>query len=146
LGHTPISEGPAMAARMASLILYSLAARYAAVLQDASRITGKTLKRIYIVGGGSKNAVLNRLTAKATGLEVLTGSTESSTVGNFAIQLAALDGNYNPGRGVTAKAVSAWASTLSEPSGNAPGTDETGNIIPGHAVEKIQRPTGKALV
>ena len=40
---------------MTNLIFHSLAARYAAVLQDATSITGKTLKRLYIVGGGSKN-------------------------------------------------------------------------------------------
>src|SRR6266481_1188884 len=95
-----IPDGPAMAARMANLIFHSLAARYAAVLQHATGITGKTLKRLYVVGGGSKNVLLNRLTAKATGLEVLTGSTESATVGNFAIQLASLEGNYTNGIGV----------------------------------------------
>ena len=56
--------------------------------------------------------MLNRLTAKATGLQVLTGSSESATVGNFAIQLAALDGNYTDGIGVTAKAVAEWAGIL----------------------------------
>ena len=40
-GQAPIPEGPAMAPRMANLILHSLAARYAAVLQDATSITGK---------------------------------------------------------------------------------------------------------
>ena len=113
VGQASIPEGPDMAARMTNLILHSLAARYAAVLQDAARITGKTLKRLYIVGGGSKNTVLNRLTAKATGLQVLTGSTESATVGNFAIQLAALEGNYTNGTGVTADAVAEWAGVLS---------------------------------
>lgn len=146
MGSASIPAGPAMAARMASLILHSLAARYAAVLQDATRITDKTFKRLYIVGGGSKNALLNRLTANATGLEVLTGSTESATVGNFAIQLAALEGNYTDGIGVTARAVSEWASVLSEASGGTLGTSAAGNIIPSHATEKIQRPTGKALV
>ena len=146
MGRASIPEGPAMAARMANLILHSLAARYATVLQDATRITGKTFKQLYIVGGGSRNAVLNRLTAEATGLEVTTGSTESATVGNFAIQLAALEGNYTDGSGVTAKAVSEWARALSRQPGDTPGIGATRNIIPGHAAEKIQRPTGKALV
>jgi rhamnulokinase len=146
LGQPSIPDGPAMAGNMANLILHSLAARYAAVLQDATHITGTTFKQLYIVGGGSKNVVLNRLTAKATGLEVLTGSTESATVGNFAIQLAALEGNYTDGRGVAAKAVSEWARALSEQPGDTPEIGATGTIIPGHTVEKIQRPTGKALV
>ena len=106
-GHSPIAE----AAKIANLILHSLATRYAAVLHHAACITGKTFKRLYIVGGGSKNAVLNRLTAKATGLELVTGSTESATIGNFAIQLAALDESYAE-TGVEAEAVAEWASIL----------------------------------
>ena len=55
-GNEPISGGPGMAAQMANLIFHSLADRYAAVLQNATSITGKALKRLYIVGGGSRNA------------------------------------------------------------------------------------------
>jgi len=151
LGQAAIPQGPATAASTANLILHSLAARYATVLQDATRITGKTLKRLYIVGGGSKNTVLNRLTARATGLEVLTGSTESATVGNFAIQLAALEGNCTDDKGVTAQAVSEWARILAAQPGNAPeidarGIEAPGKASPGHKVKEVQRPTGKALV
>ena len=134
-----------MAARMTNLILHSLAARYAAVLENATSITGKTLKRLYIVGGGSKNAVLNRLTEKATGLQVLTGSTESATVGNFAIQLAAMDGNYTPDdwshrerRGRVGQHFVGAAGRCSE-------IEAPGNTLARHTVEEIQRPTGKAL-
>jgi rhamnulokinase len=144
-GRPAISQGPDMAARITNLILHSLAARYAAVLQDASRITGRTLKRLYIVGGGSKNGVLNRLTAKATGLQVLTGSTESATVGNFAIQLAALEGHFSDGLGVAANAVARWAGILAPLPIAASGSGPLGNTIPVHKVEKDQRPTGKAL-
>jgi rhamnulokinase len=97
---------------MANLIFHSLADRYAEVLQDVASITGRDLKRLYVVGGGSKNELLNRLTARATGLEVLPGSTESTTVGNFAIQLAALGRDYADGVGVSASAVAKWASVL----------------------------------
>ncbi len=141
----PIPESPDVAVRMTSLILHSLAARYAAVLQDAARITGRTLKRLYIVGGGSKNIVLNRLTAKATGLEVLTGSTESATVGNFAIQLAALRGNYRSDIGVEASAVAEWAGVLSALPLDASGGKTPGSVLPAHKEEDVQRPTGKTL-
>jgi rhamnulokinase len=143
MGQPSISKGPEMAARMASLILHSLAARYAAVLQDASNITGKTLQRLYIVGGGSKNTLLNQLTAKATGLQVLTGSTESATVGNFAIQLAALDGNNTDSIGVTAQAVSKWARVLTAQPSETPQVAASGDATP---TTVAQRPTGKALV
>jgi rhamnulokinase len=111
-GKSSISEGEGVAARTANLIFHSLAARYAAVLRNVAEITGQTLRRLYVVGGGSRNALLNQLTAKAAGLEVLTGSTESTTVGNFAIQLAALEGDYTNCTGVAAKAVAEWAGIL----------------------------------
>jgi len=151
LGQASIPDGPAMAARMANLIFHSLAARYAAVLQHATGITGKTLKRLYVVGGGSKNVLLNRLTAKATGLEVLTGSTESATVGNFAIQLASLEGNYTNGIGVAANAVAGWASVLAAQPIDVLGIDALGkdtlvDTIRAHNAEEAQRSTGKAVV
>jgi len=114
VGRSPIPDGHEMAPAMANLIFHSLADRYAAVFRAAKKITGKPLKRLYIVGGGSKNTLLNRLTAKATGLEVLPGSTESTTVGNFAVQLAALDGDYTDATGVSAGAVARWAHILAK--------------------------------
>ena len=78
---------------MTRLIFESLAARYASVLRSISTMTGKRFDAIYIVGGGSQNDLLNSLTEKTTGLPVVRGSVESSTIGNFAVQLAALDGD-----------------------------------------------------
>ena len=94
------------------LLFHSLAERYAAVLRDAVRVTGRQIRRLYIVGGGSKNSLLTQLTARTTGVEVLTGSTESTTLGNFAIQLAALHGESADGIGVSASEVKKWARVL----------------------------------
>jgi rhamnulokinase len=96
-GHAELREDAAHAPQYANLIFHSLAARYREVLQVVSEHTGKELKRVFIVGGGSKNAYLNRLIGEATGLEVNRGSAESSTIGSFAIQLAVLEGGENPG-------------------------------------------------
>ena len=96
------------AGAMASFIFYSLAARYAEVLRTLSEITGKRLRTLYIMGGGSQNELLNRLTAEATGLKVRKAGTECSTVGNFAVQLAALEHGRPPGAGE----VAAWAARL----------------------------------
>ena len=74
---------------MTRLVLESLAAAYAEVLVSMACITGKPLRRVYVVGGGSQNELLNELTARATGLAVVTGAVESATLGNFAVQLAA---------------------------------------------------------
>jgi rhamnulokinase len=139
LAQASVPEGPGAPTRIANLIFHSLAARYAAVLKDLMSITGKTLKRVYVVGGGSKNTVLNRLTAKATGLEVLTGSTESTTIGNCAVQLAALDESYSDNIGVALDAVAMWARILATES-----IDEVEETIQAHKIEEA-RPTGKAL-
>ncbi len=72
--------------------------------------SGKKLKRLFVVGGGSKNEFLNLLTAEATGLEVFRGSAESSTVGNFAVQMAVLENSRDAVTGVYAEQVSRWSS------------------------------------
>jgi len=102
--------------RIANLIFHSMARRYAEVLGSIAAIIGKKLKRLFIVGGGSQNFVLNRLTSERAGLEVILGSTEATTLGNFAVQMAALQGNWNDSTGVAASAVAQWAEKLSEPS------------------------------
>ena len=107
-----LSSDGAAVFEMTSLILHSLAKRYAEVLEDITSIAGKRIKKLYIVGGGSRNTVLNQLTAGQTGLQVIQGAAESSTIGNFAVQLAKLDGNWKPSVGVSSGAVAAWARTL----------------------------------
>ena len=115
-----LSSPPAMI----SLILHSLAARYAAVVRQIQTLTAKRFNRLYIVGGGSKNRLLNYLTQQATGLEIACGTQESSTLGNLSIQLATLErlrlhpvdeyrGNVNP-QGVDHEAVSFWAGILAD--------------------------------
>jgi len=113
-GLPPLDESAGGAPVMANLIFHSLAARYADVLTSVARITGKKLKRLYVAGGGSRNAYLNRLTAEKTGLEVSCAAVESSTMGNFAIQLASLEGAYDADTGVKADAVARWAGILAQ--------------------------------
>jgi rhamnulokinase len=108
-GYQPLDEDPANAPAFANLIFHSLAARYATVLDRVAFHTGKKLKRLFIVGGASQNEFLNRLTEEATGLELHRGSPESSTVGNFAVQMAALEGKRDTVNGVYAEQVSQWA-------------------------------------
>jgi rhamnulokinase len=103
-GLAPLSESSQDAPEFASLILHSLAARYAEVFRDLIDVTGKQLRQLHIVGGGSRNQLLNRLTQQATGLKVHCGYVESATIGNFALQLAA----GNP----TKAEIGKWAATL----------------------------------
>jgi rhamnulokinase len=76
---------------LAAIIFRSLARRYAAVVGELGRISGKSIKRICIVGGGVKNEALNRLTELLTGIEVVRGPSESTAAGNIAVQIAALE-------------------------------------------------------
>src|ERR1700739_144785 len=112
-GQPPFAIEDAHIPQTANLIFHSLAARYAEVLSAISSLTKKKLKRLFIVGGGSQNTFLNRLVAERTGLEVIPGSMESSTIGNFAIQMAALHGAWSPSAGVRASGVRKWAEELS---------------------------------
>jgi rhamnulokinase len=114
-GKGPLPDGSEGAPALANTIFHSLAARYAEVFRDISEITGKTFNRLYVVGGGSRNVLLNRLTAGRSGLELRTGAPESATIGNFAVQMAALDGDCDPCIGVSHAAVAKWAGVLSTP-------------------------------
>lgn len=72
------------------VLLQSLAARYARALRDLESVTGKAMKKLQIIGGGSRNALLNRLTEEATGLEVVAGPAEATAIGNILTQIKAL--------------------------------------------------------
>lgn len=96
----------------ARVIFESLAARYASALQSLERMLGRKLDRIHMLGGANRNKLLVRLTEERTGLPVTIGETESSTIGNLAIQLAASDAE---GRPITPHAVRDWAARLCAP-------------------------------
>jgi rhamnulokinase len=100
------------APQLANLIFHSLAARYASVLRDVTDITGRKFARLFIVGGGSKNALLNRLTAEATNLEIVRGPMECATIGNFAVQLATLAGEFGDRTGVDGVSVAEFAQVI----------------------------------
>lgn len=70
-------------------ILDSLAASYAATVQQAAQLSGKSVEIIHIVGGGSQNTLLCQLTANATGLPVMAGPVEATALGNVLIQARA---------------------------------------------------------
>jgi len=73
-------------------ILESLALKYRAVIDDLERVTAKPVKQIRVVGGGSKNRLLNQFTADATGRTVLAGPAEATALGNIAVQILASGG------------------------------------------------------
>jgi sugar (pentulose or hexulose) kinase len=76
---------------LAAIIFRSLARRYAEALSDLVKLSGKSIKRLCIVGGGVKNEALNRLTEMVTKIEVVRGPSESTAAGNIALQIAGLE-------------------------------------------------------
>jgi rhamnulokinase len=82
----PAPQSPAAYARG---ILESLALKYRAVLESLEEITGRRFTDIRIMGGGSRNRLLNQFTADATGRTVIAGPMEATALGNVAMQMLA---------------------------------------------------------
>ena len=82
-----VPETPGEVVRCA---LESLALSYRQTLGQIEALTGRTIRRLHIVGGGSRNALLNRFAADATGRDVLAGPVEATAIGNLLLQAAAL--------------------------------------------------------
>ncbi len=72
-------------------VLESLALKYSAVMQRLKQSTGKSIEKVYIVGGGSQNTLLNQMIADALDMEVIVGLTEATAIGNI-MQQAIADG------------------------------------------------------
>ncbi len=71
---------------MTRIILHSLAFRYNQVLDTLEQLSGRKIDVIHIVGGGSRNRLLNQLTADTTGRRVVTGPAEATAAGNALVQ------------------------------------------------------------
>jgi sugar (pentulose or hexulose) kinase len=71
-------------------ILESLALKYRYTFEKLQVVLGRKLNCIHIVGGGSRNTLLNRLTAGSTGVAVVAGPAEATALGNFMAQLMAV--------------------------------------------------------
>ena len=69
--------------------LESLALKYAVVLGQIEDVTGQAIEIIHIVGGGSRNRLLNQLTADACQRPVLAGPAEATVLGNLLVQVRA---------------------------------------------------------
>jgi rhamnulokinase len=79
-------EPPATHGEYARAILESLALRYREVLEDLETLSGRTIEIIHIVGGGSRNGVLNQFVADCTGRRVVAGPSEATAIGNILVQ------------------------------------------------------------
>ncbi len=70
--------------------LESLALRYRQTLDEIEEITGQPIEILHLVGGGSRNKVLNQFTANAIGRPVITGPGEATALGNIVCQAMAV--------------------------------------------------------
>ena len=82
----PEPDSPAAYTRA---IFESLAFKYRVVLDTLEELTGTAITELQIVGGGSRNRLLNQFTADATGRTVIAGPVEATALGNIAMQMLA---------------------------------------------------------
>lgn len=75
---------------MCYCVIHSLALRYAEGIRQMNSLLPEPVRKVCIIGGGSRNTLLNRLTAEATGLEVYTGPAEATAIGNILVQAIAM--------------------------------------------------------
>lgn len=79
-------KAPEDPGQMVRVILESLALRYRMVLESLEDVLERRIQTINIVGGGSRNHVLNQFVADATGRRVVAGPTEATAAGNVLVQ------------------------------------------------------------
>lgn len=66
--------------------LESIALKYRLVLERLEELTGKRFDPLHIIGGGTKNRLLNQFAADATGRTVVAGPVEATAIGNILMQ------------------------------------------------------------
>lgn len=79
-------RAPSTTGEITFCILNSLAHAYKKTLDEISTVTGREIKLIHILGGGSQNDLLNQMTADTCQVTVKTGPVEATLLGNIAIQ------------------------------------------------------------
>jgi len=92
--------------------LESLALKYRLVLEELRQVSPHPIETIHIIGGGSRNELLCRFTAEATGLKVVTGPAEATAIGNVLSQALALGYVRSPQEIRTVVAASADLKTV----------------------------------
>ena len=80
---------PTTIGEIARCIYESLAFRYKQVLENLQKLADYPIETLHIIGGGSKNNMLNQLTANAIGKPVIAGPSEATAIGNILLQAKA---------------------------------------------------------
>lgn len=87
--HDTNQPEPESRGQIARCILESLALRYRQVFDDLEKLCGHELKVLHVIGGGSRNDLLNQMTADAIGHNVVAGPSEATAIGNIMVQAIA---------------------------------------------------------
>lgn len=82
----PVSRGEYL-----KCVLMSLAVRYGKGIAELNAMLDRPAESLQIIGGGSQNSLLNRLTEAATGLKVIAGPVEATAMGNIKMQINAME-------------------------------------------------------
>ena len=82
----PIPGTPGAVVRCA---LESLSLLYARTLRESEKLVGWRANTVHVVGGGSRNELLNQLTADAANIRVVAGPAEATASGNILVQAIA---------------------------------------------------------
>lgn len=79
-------QPPESDAQVVRCIFESLALRYNEVIGMLKAVAPFPIEKLHVIGGGSKNNLLNRFTANAIGLPVVAGPSEATAIGNGMVQ------------------------------------------------------------
>jgi rhamnulokinase len=82
---------PDTRARIVRCIFESLALRYRHVLNSLIALSPRPIEVLHVIGGGSRNDLLNQFTANSTGITVVAGPSEATAIGNIMVQAMAAE-------------------------------------------------------
>ena len=90
-------------------IFESLALKYRSTLACFQALAPFPIERLHVIGGGSKNALLNQFTADSLGIPVMAGPAEATAMGNLLLQARAAGcvGSLQEMRSIVARSISA---------------------------------------
>jgi rhamnulokinase len=80
---------PSTHAEFVRCIFESLSLKYKSVFEKIVGLAPFPIEKLHVIGGGSKNSLLNQWTANAIGIPVIAGPSEATAIGNIMIQAKA---------------------------------------------------------
>jgi len=82
-------KAPSTHAEYVRCIFESLSLKYKFILGKLNSLAPFTIEKLHVIGGGSKNPLLNQWTANSIGIPVIAGPSEATAIGNIMIQAKA---------------------------------------------------------